>query len=253
MITQDCIKVIKFNLKICSILSNSPFKWEQDKNDLRTLHRKPLPPIPQYAGKLTLSQGSHKFWYFRHLVLWIHTIFMVFRLIYVALLGKGLTVVGFIEYLMWLTAYGAVAFCGLGLIRMPEEHCLLANQIVYFWRKRFPEQFARKRGWACHVSGMFLGAAMSIPLVLPVIFWLMPCAPQFLYSVISQTCTPTRDENDGLDGSGQYNWLINFGIRIMFYCMEVYLITPVTDFAGMSGNILILVLAGIQGILNYMR
>lgn len=255
MITQDCLKVIKLQLKVCSILSNSPFKWEHGKNYDRNIQQKHIPPPPTYSeGNVTYSRGPSKFWYFRHIILWVHTLFLVFRLFYVGISGKGLTAVGLIEYLMWLTAYGAVAFCSLSLIKVPEEQCLLANQIVYFWRERFPKQFATKRGWAFHMLGMYLWAAMCVPLVLPVIFWLIPCAPQFLYSVVSQTCTVTRDEtNDGMEGSGQFNKLINFGVRMIFYCIEVYLITPVTDFAGLSGNILILALAGIHGFLNYMR
>lgn len=234
MLTQGCTTLFKAQLEISTLVTASPYHWSKKNGRGKLFY---TPPDSCYSA-----------WYIRLLMLWVYTGFLVCRLLYT--LSKGsVELVDVFEFLMWLTAYLAGCVAGIILILRPDELCQLVNSTLDYSRQNISYQNTQKNSTLHYCLIFLIIAANTIPLILPLIFWFVPCAPQFSYSLVSTTCANSGYEN----ASKGRIYSTQAGIKAVFYSLEVFLISPVTAYAGIIGNVILIGLISLNYFLKHLR
>lgn len=236
MFTQHCILILKAQTKLFQISFNSPFHFNSLSSVDTSIKNKSI-------EFLTFKKHDRKLlfrWYLTHAFQWIYLFFQLVRL--AQYLGFSTTHISYqVNYLIWIQAYIFICSAGLTCLKKSQEICLLFNHTLNFWSVNFPNRQPRK-GTIYYVLYFWLAVATFTPVIFSSLFWITPCAPQFLLSLVSSHCDVSI--NGGT---------LSFGTMLIFFLVEVALFSPVAGLGGFLTMVLVTIVTSLLDFLKHAR
>lgn len=132
LLTLECVEIFKTQLSLISIVFNSPFKWVRVKR----------PDAKGSIGRLIYSTKSSKsiaLWHARHVITWVHWLFLIWRFIGIMLINnkKDVHLITLLSFGIWFFTNISGWMLGATLLFRKDQICLLFNYCMTFWRKHF--------------------------------------------------------------------------------------------------------------------
>lgn len=174
MLTEESIKVFQTILTISKYTCQCPFTWKN--------------------GQLTFPKNKNfKLlwkWYIIHIYFWIYSLFLIVRIICIFKCPLGSILkdpIAILPYLMWMLGYISMTLLNLSYLFKAQEICLLFNLSVQFWRNYSTGSIclkSSKRGNIYYLLLFWNLSCLGIPIIFPIVFWVAPCSPQFIFFMI---------------------------------------------------------------------
>lgn len=221
MSTSNYIPVLQAQLKFSQFLFQLPYYWHSGKYRQKDIW-----------GSLKYSSDFHLNRSFR-LKIFAFAFYYGFIVIRAlkAILRKQLTLSHFLASVPISATYIGTTMAAINYLVEPDLLCQLFNETVYFWRVREKNQMKPKsKGILYYLPAGWIGGVVIGAFVIPMMFWLMPCSPIFLYSLNPSNCNSGEENETGV------SW-----VKLLFYFVEVVLLLPLPAVGGF-GCVLLMIM-----------
>lgn len=120
MFTEECFSIVKSEIKFFLLTCHCPYEWRKVR------------------GHTYLTYNSSKSllpWFLMNICIWIHPIYLLYRLATIPFQTEKLDPAVVLQYFMWLWIHSVLPIFPLHFIFKNKEICMLMNCTLSLWRR----------------------------------------------------------------------------------------------------------------------